>query len=570
MACSSLTSLRAAVSCACKGLFVFWSIDSRKSRWHVVLAVVVCLALEGCAQSAPNQTNGTATVSGPPPITGPSCAPLGQQIAGFPPALAVDCDYIYNELVQLATKYPEREAGQGKNKPGHDGFANAWTAEILRQLDGFGATVVKDPFAIQGYDGRPAIVPAVNVEVTVAGATHPEQIVVIGCHYDGFANSTQSAYDDASGCMIMLGLAKALATYWRASHTWPARTLKFVLFDAEEQGLFGSFHYVNQTMAGDRGQIVAMFNEEQSGVAYPARAFGRADQLLLPFFALTSPVGPSDLYGSTLGDGAHHDQFLAWQNFAKQALGNAFSVMHAMRSSMTYLSNKTEEIFTPAQLADSQTIQLGDDNVGASDEAPFTFAGINCITMSGNFSYYDSNAPSWSYPFDQPEDTVALMNQYTGGSGAKSLGTVLALALPATVTLWMLIQPNVMGLAAAPTGPVGTISDLPNHIQPGTALALSAPGSYSSAGGTLTYSWDFGDGTTSSGQQVQHSWASAGSYKVKLTIQDSAGQSVVIEKTVGVGQNVTEFENPFGGDPGDGFVPSNPGVPVPTPGPGNP
>lgn len=543
----------------------------QRRGWQMVLAVALCLALSSCALSEPNQANATPTAAGPPPIIGPSCTPLTQQVAGFPPMLAVDCDYIYTQLMRMATANSGREAGQGKNKPGHDGFASAWTAEILKQLAGFGATVFKDAFPIQGYAGRPAITPAVNVEVTVAGATHPEQIVVIGCHYDGFANSTQSAYDDASGCMIMLGLAKALATYWRASHSWPARTLKFVLFDAEEQGILGSFHYINQTIAGDRGQVVAMFDEEQNGVAYPARAFGRANQPFLPFITLTSPVGPTDLYQATLGDGAHHDQFQQWQDFSRQALSNAFSIMHAMRSSMAYLPGQTQEIFTPAQLADSQTIQLADDNLGGSDEVPFTLAGINCITMSGNYSYYDGDAPPWSYPFDQPEDTVALMNQYTGGFGAKSLGTVLSLALPATVTLWMLIQPDVMGLAAAPTGPVGTISDLPNDIQPGAALALSVLGSYSPAGGALSYQWDFGDGATATGQQAQHAWASAGAYTLRLTIRDGAGQSVVIVKTVEVGRSLPEFHNRFDDfPPSNGFEPPNPGLTVPTPGPGNP
>jgi hypothetical protein len=546
---------------------VLSSLFSFKSSRRWGLALCLCLVLSSCALSTPQGTNTTPTPAGPPATSGPGCAPLGQQIAGFPPSLAVDCDYIYAQLVRIATTYSARESGQGNNKPGHDGFANAWTTEILKQLDGFGATVSKDPFAIQGYQGRPAIVPAVNVEVTVAGATHPEQIVLIGCHYDGFANSTQSAYDDASGCMIMLGLAKALATHWRASHTWPARTLKFVLFDAEEQGILGSFHYVNQTIAGDRGQIVAMFDEEQNGVAYPARAFGEANQPFLPFITVTNPLSPNGVYQ----DVGNVDQSRAWRNFTQQAIGNGFTIMRAMRSSMTYLPNQTQDIFTPAQLADSQTIQIADDNIGGSDEVPFTLAGINSITMSGNFSYYDADAPPWSYPFDQPEDTVALMNQYTGGFGAKSLGTVLSLALPATVTLWMLIQPDVMGLAPAPTGPVGTISDLPNAIQPGKTLALSAPGSAAPAGGALSYHWDFGDGSTGDGAQVQHTWASAGSYTLKLTIQDSAGKSVVIEKTVAVGQTLPQFHNRFDDfPPSNGFEPPNPNLIVPTPGPGNP
>jgi len=78
----------------------------------------------------------------------------------------------------------------------------------------------------------------------VPGTLHPEQVIVIGCHYDGEAVSTQSAFDDASGCAIELGVAQALNSYWHSHHIYPARTLRFVIFDCEEQGIFGSFHYV--------------------------------------------------------------------------------------------------------------------------------------------------------------------------------------------------------------------------------------------------------------------------------------------------------------------------------------
>ncbi|HEX6776599.1 MAG TPA: PKD domain-containing protein, partial [Ktedonobacterales bacterium] len=90
-------------------------------------------------------------------------------------------------------------------------------------------------------------------------------------------------------------------------------------------------------------------------------------------------------------------------------------------------------------------------------------------------------------------------------------------------------------------------------------------------GGALSYQWDFGDGATGSGQQAQHSWASAGSYTLRLTIQDSAGKQVVMQKMAAVGQEVQQLDNPFEHfPPSDGFEPSNPSLKVPTPGPGTP
>jgi hypothetical protein len=43
--------------------------------------------------------------------------------------------------------------------------------------------------------------------------------------------------------------------------------------------------------------------------------------------------------------------------------------------------------------------------------------------------------------------------------------------------------------------------------------------------GGLTYSWDFGDNTSSNAQNPAHTYAAAGSYTVRLTVTDDSGQS---------------------------------------------
>src|SRR5690348_5283929 len=118
-------------------------------------------------------------------------------LADFP---SVDPNYIYDQLFFMVTHYQRREAGYDKNLPvntnGHDEFAAYWAQEMQHNLAGFGAQVRRDAFPVQGWQGRPATVPAFNVEVTVPGVSHAEQVVVIGCHYDAETSSTQSANDD--------------------------------------------------------------------------------------------------------------------------------------------------------------------------------------------------------------------------------------------------------------------------------------------------------------------------------------------------------------------------------------
>ncbi|HYT34668.1 MAG TPA: M28 family peptidase, partial [Ktedonobacteraceae bacterium] len=229
------------------------------------------------------------------PISASASSPKSKSqhdaLADFP---TVDPNYIYDQLFFMATSFQRREAGYDNNLPvnenGHDEYAAYWANELVKNMAGFGAQVRRDAFPVAGWVGRPATVPAFNLEVTIPGVTYPAQVVVIGCHYDGEAVSTQSANDDASGCAIELGVARAMGIYWRSHHTYPARTLRFVIFDAEEQGLYGSFHYLNNTINGDVNNIVAMFNEEQNGIAYPLRYLGKMSNPLLPFYVDMSPL----------------------------------------------------------------------------------------------------------------------------------------------------------------------------------------------------------------------------------------------------------------------------------------
>jgi len=76
-----------------------------------------------------------------------------------------------------------------------------------------------------------------------------DEIVIIGAHYDHLGMKTNStndsiyngADDNASGVSAVLQAAKAFI----ASGQQPERTVVFALWDAEEIGLVGSFHFVD-------------------------------------------------------------------------------------------------------------------------------------------------------------------------------------------------------------------------------------------------------------------------------------------------------------------------------------
>jgi len=101
-----------------------------------------------------------------------------------------------------------------------------------------------------------------NLEVETRGTKFPDEIVVVGAHYDTVAH-TPGADDNASGVAAMLALAEGLAK------AEPERTLRFVAFTNEEPIYFqtdamGSRVYARQCKArGDK--IVAMLALETMG-----------------------------------------------------------------------------------------------------------------------------------------------------------------------------------------------------------------------------------------------------------------------------------------------------------------
>ncbi|MGI9058325.1 MAG: M28 family peptidase [Ktedonobacteraceae bacterium] len=486
--------------------------------------------------------------------------------------LTVDPNYIYDQLYYMATNFQHREAGYDTHLPpklnGHDEFANYWAQEMSRDLVGFGAQVRRDPFHVDGWQGRSATVPAFNVEVSVPGAAHAEQVVVIGCHYDGEAISTQSANDDASGCAIELGIAKAMGAYWRSHHTYPARTLRFVIFDAEEQGLYGSFHYVNTTVNGDLQNIMAMFNEEQNGIAYPLRFLGQMSNPILPFYVDMTPLVNNQLYSHQ--DALSQVQISRINRFRalmQQAVPAVFQQFQTMGyKTLLYHSGNTQDVSQPIFTADQQkNIQLEDDTLGSSDQVPFTLAGIACATLVGNSSYYENNPPPWSYPYDQKQDTIQLMNTFANGSTQKATALTLSLGLPAMLTTWMLNQPDILGATAANTGPIAAVSDIGQTLV-GQSVALDASASYvpGNTAVPLSYAWDFGDGSTASGVTVNHTYQLPGTYTLMLTVASSASKLLVSKEITVVSQGV-QYPNSYSAFQASGVPPTNPAVVLPTP-----
>jgi len=147
------------------------------------------------------------------------------------------------------TSYVERLQAFYRRTGGTDSnyAASEW---LMGKFDEFGYdSVVFDSFPAFVF-GHAAI--CRNVIATKVGSRHPEWHIVVGAHFDAVPASP-GADDNGSGTAGVLELARILA------NVETDMTFIFAPFDAEESGLYGSWHYATEAAArGDH--IVYMLN----------------------------------------------------------------------------------------------------------------------------------------------------------------------------------------------------------------------------------------------------------------------------------------------------------------------
>jgi hypothetical protein len=86
----------------------------------------------------------------------------------------------------------------------------------------------------------PGPVKVYNTVGEIRGAERPEEFVVVGAHLDSW-DLGQGSLDNGCGSCVVLETARILAKMQP-----PKRTIRFILFSGEEQGLYGSKAYVKQ------------------------------------------------------------------------------------------------------------------------------------------------------------------------------------------------------------------------------------------------------------------------------------------------------------------------------------
>lgn len=157
-------------------------------------------------------------------------------------------DRLRRHVYTLAKDIGPRNIWQGSS-------LSSTVAYMEKVLTGLGYVVRQQKFSADN-------VPALNLEVEIAGRLKPEEIVVVGAHYDTVFGCP-GANDNGSGIAALLELARLLAD------TGPLRSIRLVAFANEEPPFFfsknmGSRHYAARSRKRQE-KIVAMLSLETMG-----------------------------------------------------------------------------------------------------------------------------------------------------------------------------------------------------------------------------------------------------------------------------------------------------------------
>lgn len=320
-------------------------------------------------------TCGTAVVAEPPPVA----------LDGAGIAALVERGRLLSDLKALPTKRSPN--GSKAHTEGLRATEELIIAR-LRQL-GYQPTLQEVDFlgssreARQADGNKPA--PWRNIIIDLPGVTRPDEIIMIGAHFDAVVASP-GADDNGTGTAVLLEAARVL------KGRKMQRTVRLAFFNLEEVGLVGSRAYADWILPQMQAQTESAPPATTAEPAEPAptdkpRIMGMVSVDGVGYFtdepdSQKSPIPPSPIFSPpTVGD------FLALGGIARYRYFSQ-PLVKAMQRSAPDLRIVAAD-FVPVALPD----------LLRSDHAPFLAKGVPAVILADTANFRSPH-------YHQPTDTV--------------------------------------------------------------------------------------------------------------------------------------------------------------------
>jgi len=210
-------------------------------RALLAVALLVAPALAGCIGS-PAASTASAPSDAAALLAGNATPPKAREVL--------------DALKSFSEAYPYRQSGT----PNHLAARDA----LEKTMKDAGLETERQDFESVG---PVAAVPVAGQNVIgIKWGEDREHWVVVGAHYDVTEGAVYGTYDDGSGTVDVVELAKAFA---KVNTT---RTLAFIEFDQEERGLVGSHAFVESVAKGTfkhKIAVDAMLDLDMVGITWP-------------------------------------------------------------------------------------------------------------------------------------------------------------------------------------------------------------------------------------------------------------------------------------------------------------
>lgn len=430
------------------------------------------------------------------------------------------------------------------------------TQYAYERLAALGLDVSYHSWTRNGYSNR-------NVIGVISGAVRADEIVLITAHLDSVSNRdtpgnnpAPGADDNASGSAAVLAAADILSRYNLD------RTVRFVLFTGEEQGLLGSYEYAasvsdagddvvavyNMDMlawdatrepdldlftrttsdpgyAGDRAianTFVSVVNTYGLALTPHIRSTGMGSSDHAPFWQRGYPAilaiedytnGDFNAYYHRSTDRLQHFNMSYYVNFVKASVGVAARLAGVTRRYPFHITTTAAPALVAAGAPLTYTVRLTNTARTTTTETVIRMplpAGVTFLSASADGSL-EGDAVVWRDKTLALGATLPLTAQVRVGcvpsgtlvSGGAAEATarswpVAATGAPATMTVTALMPEAAFSFDA----PV-----IRTHAVTFTNLSQNA----------TAYRWDFGDGVTTTVASPSHVYLAAGIVTATLT-----------------------------------------------------
>ena len=184
----------------------------------------------------------------------------------------------------------------------------------------------------------------------------------------------------------------------------------------------------------------------------------------------------------------------------------------------------------------TRTVDVTGPNAAPSAEISTSVSGLT-VTADGSGSS-DPDGQIVAYDWDW-------------GDGESSTGQLASHAYPAAgdYTVTLTVTDDRGGTAQTTARVTATHADATAQFTvqvTGLAVEVDAADSAAADGATLSYSWDWGDGTAASeGRTTSHSYTEGGVYDISLTVTDSLGATDTVSQSVTVTSEVFAASDAF-------------------------